>query len=159
MTPMLGAVMQVLEFEIGASRYAVPVERVVEVVLRVWLTALPGAPAVVIGAFNYRGAATVAVDLRSRLGHPARPPSPGDHLLVVRGARRTLALVVDRVRDLRELSPEQVQAPSIALPHVRGIAVLDDGLLLLEDLDAVLSLDEEESVGRALSSAPIASAP
>lgn len=156
---MLGVVMHVLEFEIASTRYAVPVERVVEVVLRVWLTALPGAPAVVVGAFNYRGAATVAVDLRSRLGHPVRPPTPGDHLIVVRGARRTLALVVDRVRALREIPPALVQAPSIALPHVRGIATLDDGLLLLEDLDAVLSLDEEESVGRALSAPAIASAP
>ena len=155
---MLGVVMHVLEFEIGSTRYAVPVERVVEVVLRVWLTALPGAPAVVVGAFNYRGAATIAVDLRSRLGHPVRPPLPGDHLIVVRGARRTLALVVDRVLALREIPPELVHAPSIALPHVRGIATLDDGLLLLEDLDAVLSLDEEESVGRALSPPPIASA-
>lgn len=150
---MLRPVMHVLEFEIEATRYAVPVERVIEVVPRVWLTPLPTAARVIAGAFNYRGAVTVAVDLRSRLGHAARPPSPDDHLLVVRGARRVLALVVDPVRDLRPLAPGQVQAPTVAVPHIRGLVTLDDGLLLVEDLDAVLSLDEEEAVERALRSA------
>jgi purine-binding chemotaxis protein CheW len=142
--------MQVLEFQLAEARYAVPVERVIEVVPRVWVTPLPGAAPVVAGVFNYRGSVTVAVDLRPRLGHPSRSPTPDDHLIVVQGARRVLALVVDRVSDLRALEPGSVQAPSIPLRHVRGIAALDDGLLLIEDLDAVLSLDEEESVDRGL---------
>jgi len=149
--------MQVLEFQLADGRYAVPVDRVIEVVPRVWVTPLPGASAVIAGVFNYRGAVTVVVDLRPRLGHPPRSPTPDDHLLVVQGARRVLALVVDRVSDLRALAPGSVQSPSIPLRHVRGVVTLDDGLLLIEDLDAVLSLDEEESVDRGLqqmSSAP-----
>lgn len=155
--PMLVPVMQVLEFEIESTRYAVPIARVIEVVPRVWLTPLPTDARVIVGVFNYRGAVTVAVDLRSRLGHPPRPPSPDDHLLVVHGARRVLALVVDRVCDLRDIAPDQVQAPSVPLRHVRGIVALDDGLLLLEELDAVLSLDEEDSVDRAMQSIPVPS--
>ncbi len=153
---MMGA-MQVLEFQLADARYAVPVERVIEVVPRIWVTPLPGAAEVVVGVFNYRGSVTVAVDLRPRLGHCPKAPSTDDHLLVVRGARRVLALVVDRVSDLRELAPEAVQVPMIPSRHVRGVVALDDGLLLIEDLDAVLSLDEEESVDRGLQQ--MASAP
>ena len=142
--------MRVLEFVLAEARYAVPVDRVIEVLPRVWVTPLPGAAAVIVGVFNYRGSVTVAVDLRPRLGHPPRAPSMDDHLVVVQGARRVLALVVDRVSDLRELAPGSVQAPSIPLRHVRGVVALDDGLLLIEDLDAVLSLDEEEALDRGL---------
>ena len=142
--------MQVLEFELGATRYGLPVARVVEVVPRVWLTPLPAAAPIFVGAFNYRGAAVVAVDLRARFGLPARPPSADDHLLGVRGAQRVLALVVDRVCDLREVGAHEVQLPPVPLPHVRGVVPLGDGLLLLEDLDALLGADEESSIDRAL---------
>lgn len=138
--------LQVLEFAIDHTRYAVPVPRVVEVVPRVRLTPLPEMSPVIAGIFNYRGAVTVAVDLRARLGHPLRSPSSDDHLLVVRGARRVVALVVDRVLALRTIPRERVQAPMAPVAHVRGVVALDDGLLLLEDLDEVLSLDEERAV-------------
>jgi purine-binding chemotaxis protein CheW len=146
-------VQRLLEFEIDEARYGVPVERVVEVVPRVWLTPLPGAAAIVVGVFNYRGAVIVAVDLRSRLGHPPRRPCADDHLLVVQGARRVVALVVDRVRDLRQVACEQVQATTVPSRHIRGVVAVADELLLIEDLDALLSLDEELALDRALDGA------
>lgn len=147
--PMQGP-MLVLEFHLGESRYAVPVERVIEVLPRLWLTPLPGAGDVVEGAFNHRGTVLVVVDLRARFGAPSRQASIDDHLVVVRGARRALALAVDRVSGLREVSPSDVQPPPVALRHVRGVATVDDGIVLLQDLDAALSLDEEQAVDRAL---------
>jgi purine-binding chemotaxis protein CheW len=68
----------------------------------------------------------------------------------VRGARRVLALLVDRVTDLREVDASAVQPTTVPARHVRGVVALDDGLLLLHDLDAVLSLDEEDGVDAAL---------
>ncbi|MDO9019059.1 MAG: chemotaxis protein CheW [Deltaproteobacteria bacterium] len=144
---------RLLEFEIDAARYGVPVERVVEVVPRVWLKPLPGAANIVVGLFNFRGAVIVAVDPRSRLGHPPRRPSTDDHLLVVQGARRVVALVVDRVRDLRQVSPDQMFPTTVPSRHIRGVVALAEGLLLIEDLDALLSLDEEETLDRALGGA------
>lgn len=137
--------MHALEFEIEDTRYAVPLARVVEVVPRVWLTPLPDVPAVIAGVFNYRGAVTVAVDLRARLGHPPRPASVNDHLLVVRSARRVVALVVDRVLALRVLADDALQALSPPVAHLRGVVAREEGLLLVEDLDAALSLDEERA--------------
>ncbi|MDB4930787.1 MAG: uncharacterized protein JWM10_3271 [Myxococcaceae bacterium] len=146
-------VTELLEFTIASTRYAVAAARVVEVVPRVWLTPLAGAAPIVAGAFNYRGSAIVAVDLRARFGAAPRAPAVDDHLVVVRGARRVLALIVDRVNDLREVDVAAVQPVSVPARYVRGVVALDDGLLLLHDLDAVLSLDEEDSVTAALAAA------
>jgi purine-binding chemotaxis protein CheW len=146
-------VYSLLEFTIGPTRYAVAAERVVEVVPRVWLTPLPGAAPIVVGVFNYRGDAIVAVDLRARFGLAPRAPAADDHLVVVRGARRVLALIVDRVTDLRAVSMSAVQPTAVPARYVTGVVPLDDGLLLLHDLDAVLSLDEEGTVDAALAAA------
>lgn len=133
-------------FTLAEIRYAVPAERVLEIVARVLITPLPAAPAPILGAFSYRGAPMVAVDLRARLGHPSRPPARDDHFLIVRGARRDVALVVDRVSTTELLDDRQVFPPPGSARHLVGVVALDDGLLLIEDLDAVLSLDEERVI-------------
>ena len=132
-------------FTLDETRYAVPAERVLEIVARVMLTPRPAAPAPILGAFSYRGAPMVAVDLRARLGHPRRLPARDDHFLIVRAARRDVALVVDRVNTTELLLDRQVFPPPPAR-HLVGVVPLDDGLLLIEDLDAVLSIDEERAI-------------
>lgn len=133
-------------FTLDETRYAVPAERVLEIVARVVLTPLPAVPAPIVGAFSYRGAPMAAVDLRARLGHPVRAPSRDDHFLLVRAARRDVALVVDRVTATAPLADRRVWSPPLPARHLAGVVTLEDGLLLIEDLDAALSLDEERAI-------------
>ncbi len=133
-------------FTLDETRYAVPAERVLEIVARVVLTPLPAVPPPILGVFSYRGAPMAAVDLRARLGHPPRAPARDDHFLLVRSARRDVALVVDRVNSTEPLDDRPVSPPPLPARHLIGVVALDDGLMLIEDLDAVLSLDEERAI-------------
>ncbi|MEZ4235898.1 MAG: chemotaxis protein CheW [Myxococcota bacterium] len=133
-------------FRVGSLEAGVPLEVVVEVALRVALTEVPGAPPTVAGLFTVRGAPAVAVDLRQRLGQPSRA-SLSDHLLVVRWAGRTVGLLVDRVDRLVDAAP--ARSP-VRLPGVAGVVAAADGLWLVQDLDALLSLDDREALDRAL---------
>lgn len=146
--PML----EVVEFSLDESRYAVPMARVLEAVGRVLLTPLAVPVPHVVGIFGYRGGVAVAVDARRRLGHPARRAKADDHFLVLRGGSRTPALVVDRVLGLRSIAESDVAPPPLRAAHVRGVVVMADGLLLLDDLDAVLSLEEEQAIDGAIRS-------
>ena len=137
-------------FTIDDTRYAVPAARVLEIVARVVLTPLPAVPSPILGAFSYRGAPMAAVDLRARLGHPPRAPSRDDHFLLVRAARRDVALVVDRVTTTELVAERKVWPLPLAVPHLAGVITLEDGLLLIEDLDAALSLDEERAIDASL---------
>ena len=109
-------------FALDDTRYAVPSNRCIEVVARVLLTPLPEVAPPVLGLFSYRGVPMVAVDLRTRLGHPPRPPMRDDHFLLVRGARRNVALVVDRVTSSQILPQEEMQASLLPSRHVAGLA-------------------------------------
>ncbi|MFP2933740.1 chemotaxis protein CheW [Pyxidicoccus sp. 3LG] len=75
-------------------------ETVQEVVRLVELEPLPGAPPHVAGTFVYRGSPAVVVDLAVLLG-VRRVPDMDAHLVICKGAR-TVAVLVDRVRDLVE---------------------------------------------------------
>src|SRR3989338_4596942 len=97
-----------------------------------------------------------AVALRRRLGRPPRAPRPEDHLLVVHTPRRTVALTVDEVQGVLEVPAERITRSATVVPgvgQVAGIVALPDGLLLVHDLEALLSLDEDQRLGEALARA------
>lgn len=148
------ATLDVLVMMLDRTHYALPLDRVLEAARRVTITPLPAAPAIVLGLVVHRGVPIPAIDLRARLGQPARPASLGDHLVVARAARRNVALVVDQVLETRSLAASRIHPPVVPDPQIAGIAVVEDDLWMIEDLDALLSLDEETALDRAMEASP-----
>jgi purine-binding chemotaxis protein CheW len=142
--------LEVLVFALDEGRYAIPLDRVVEAARRVRITPLAAAPDAVLGLIVHRGEPVPAIDMRSRLGRSARAPALADHFLVARTARRLVALVVDQILTTRVLSLADVHPLAVTDPQIAGVAVVDDDLWMIEDLDALLSLDEESALERAL---------
>jgi chemotaxis signal transduction protein len=130
-------------FVIAQTRYALPLDKVVHVCPRLAWSWLPGAPAGVLGVFSYHGEPVVAVDPRERLGHPPRPPAMGDPVLVVRGRSRLLGLLCDRVEGVLEGPVRPLPVPA---QHALGLLVTHDGLHIVQDVDNLLSLDEERAL-------------
>lgn len=145
--------MHVLRFTIEDTRYAVDIDRIVEVAPRVLMTPLPGAPRFVEGVFSFRQTTCVAVSLRRRLGHPERAPALDEHVLVVRGRQRLLGLVVDRAEGDEVIADARVEAPAEGTRHVKGLVPLADGVLLVQDVDAMLTEEEERAIDRSLGEA------
>ncbi len=149
--------MELVEFELASGRYALPMERVVELAPMVHARDLPGAPAVVIGLVNHRGSAIPLVPLRRVFALEeetlaARTDGRGpvdDHLVIAEGRTRRYALQVDRVIGLRTVDAAKIEA-GLPARHVRGVLVLEGELVVVQDLDALLSLDDEATLERAV---------
>jgi purine-binding chemotaxis protein CheW len=140
-------------FQIDGQRYALEVEAVERVLTMVAISDLPGAPEVIRGAVNVQGRVFPVVDLRVRFGKAARALRLSDRLLLVQTRRRHLGLLTDEVQGVISVSRQAliVTEPAIAgAGHIKGIVPLPDGLLFLQDLDAVLSLDEEQQLSEAI---------
>lgn len=142
----------VVVVEVGGHRCGLPVEAVVDLHRMVGSVPLPEAPAVIDGVIDLHGTVVAVLDLRTRFGLSRRPASPSDHLVLVRLEDRTVALRVDRVLDLVTVPTSAVVAASTLLPgrHLRGVARLDDGLLLIHDVGAFLSDAEAAALDDAL---------
>ena len=146
-------VLPLVLFVLEGQRYGLPLETVERVLPMVAVSPLTKAPAIALGVINVHGRIVPVVDVRRRLGLPAREHEVTAHLLVARTIRRTLALTVDAVLGVTEVVADRVTAPDRILPgigHVAGIAALPDGLLYIHDLDRFLSLDEEQELTEAL---------
>ena len=142
-----------MTFRIDDARYALSLAAVERVFPMVAVSPLPKAPAVAIGVVNIRGAVIPVLDVGGRFGLPPRNWGPSAHLLVARTPRRIVALPVDEALGVIEVAEEAITPPAVVLPkteYVSGIVALPDGLLFIHDLDAFLSLEEEERLDQAL---------
>ncbi len=135
-----------LSFRIGESEYSVEIMSVREI--RGWTrtTSLPHAPDFVRGVINLRGTVLPVIDLAVRLGLPASDPEDRNVIIVVDVGSRVMGLRVDAVSDILSFSRDQLQPPpemTSKSRFVRALTILDDRMVRLLDLEAVLPSTEE----------------
>jgi purine-binding chemotaxis protein CheW len=126
------------------------VERVVHAVE---ITPLPKAPEIVLGIINVQDRIIPVIDVRQRFRLPTREIKLSDRFIIARTSRRPVVLVVDFVEGVHELTDRQMVSVEQSLPfaeYLKGVAKLEDNLVLIYDLDQFLSLDEENVLDAAL---------
>ncbi|TAM59437.1 MAG: purine-binding chemotaxis protein CheW [Rhodanobacter sp.] len=144
---------QYVVFMLGDQRYALRLSAVDRVVRMVQITLLRKAPDVVLGVVNVQGCVLPVISLRRRFRLPERELGLNDQLVVAHTARRTVALAVDAVTGVVDCPGRELVAPQsivAAAENLAGIIKREDGLILVHDLDAFLSQEEENFLGRAL---------
>ncbi len=133
-----------LLLRLGGEIYGVPGACVRGVARWRALTPVPGAPAALPGIINQRGFVMPVVNLYPLLGLPESAPDRATRYVLIEHDGIDLALLVDAVLDLVELSPTTFEALPMGLDPQRArflssIARLDDQILALIDLSAVIA--------------------
>jgi len=135
---------------VGSQRYLLPLMRVIEIAPMLRFTPIPTLHAPIRGYIQFRGLPIAVVDLASCIGLEA-PVSErlDDHLIIVVLSDRTIALRVDRVTELveYELAPEPLEHSAGPLA---GIAPGRGGCSVIVDLEALLDLEQRQSLDQAL---------
>jgi len=120
--------------------FGVDVLNVQEVLRFQQMTPVPQAPDVIEGLINLRGQIVTAVDMRRRLGLPARGEDKSPMNIVVRTSDGAVSLLVDEIGDVLDMdaatferTPENLNPVSREL--IRGVYKLKDRLLLVLDAE------------------------
>ena len=134
--------------EVANEVYALPVERVEEVLRVSGVTRLPYAPAPVRGITQQRGRVLTVVDLRARLGFEPAPLDARSRICVVASRGRSIGLLVDAARHVVKILPSGKQPPPAEVMTERsgfilGVYRLEDALAILLDVDRALLLDDD----------------
>lgn len=141
---------------LDGQRYALPLAQVERVIRAVEIIPLPKAPEIIAGVINVRGQVIPVVNIRKRFRLPDREIMLSDQFVIARTSRRPVALVADGTDGVIELPEHRVVRAEKILPdmdYVEGVAKLDDGMILIHDLDKFLSFQEEKTLEHALSGA------
>jgi|ERR1700722_12799345 purine-binding chemotaxis protein CheW len=144
---------QLVAFTLNRQPYALRLASVRQVLRMVEVTPLPQAPGIVLGVVSLHGTVVPVFSVRRRVGLTDGEASLSDQLIVADTACRVVALVVDAVIGVVELSAEEITEAVKIVPgteYVEGIARLEEGMLFIYNLDHFLSRHEESQLHSAL---------
>ncbi|MBO9540963.1 chemotaxis protein CheW [bacterium] len=140
--------LQLASFRLAEEEYAVDISAVQEIVRMSSITRVPRAPSFVEGVVNLRGKIVPVIDLRRRFGMASAEPTKATRIIIVDVAGKTVGLIVDAVREVLRLDSEAVSATpelvanGIDASFFKGVGQLGDRLIILLDLQRLLSMEE-----------------
>ena len=147
---------QYLTFGIENETFALPVERVREVLDVKPISRLPKAPDYVLGLIDVRGASLVVIDLRLKFGFPAVPATNRTRIIVVEaivaGEALGLGLMADCVFAVSDLDGAALEPPpSIGqrwrADYVVGVGRENGRFVVALDLDRLIEGDSWAATG------------
>ncbi|AMD01820.1 chemotaxis protein CheW [Halomonas sp. M5N1S17] len=142
-----------LVFSLGEEEYAVDILKVQEIRGYENVTRIANAPDFIKGVTNLRGVIVPIVDLRIKF-HLDKVEYGGQTVVIVVNVEdRVVGIVVDGVSDVMTLSPDQIKpAPefgvTLSSDFLSGLGSLEDRMLVIVDIDKLLTSDEMELVER-----------
>ena len=140
----------------GEEEFGIDIEKVVEILKGQRVYLFPQLPSFLSGMINIRGEVIPLVDLRKRFG--INPDSKKERIVVVRSGREKVGLLVDGVKEIMTLEPNEVIQPpalfkGLKTEYLTGIGRRGGSIIILLNLDTLFTSEERiqlEGVSRAV---------
>ena len=138
-------------FNIAGREYGAGIDQVRQVIRMRKVTPVPDAADFVEGVISLRGKVVTLVNLRRKLGMEKRPLDKTARIIVTEVDGHILGMIVDNVSDVTNIDQENISGPDENLKeasYLKGIAKLDNRILLIADIGKLLSVEDKVGIGR-----------
>lgn len=136
-----------LTFHLHNEDYGMAITYVTEIIGIQKITELPDMPEEIKGVINLRGWVIPVMDVRLRFGLPGRDYDERTCVIVVEVNDGIMGLVVDRVKEVVEITAEQIEPPPSnggEGSYLQGMGKIEDDVKILLDIEALIGGAEEE---------------
>ncbi|MFW5962502.1 MAG: chemotaxis protein CheW [bacterium] len=138
---------QYIVFSIGSKLFGVDIKQTREIIQKSELTSVPSAPSCVKGVIDLRGKIVPIVDLKKRLNIEISESIEDEKIIITKVNNLLIGMEVENVKEIIKLKIKDIAAPpeivkDINRDYLSGIGKIKGNLLVLLDLDKVLSQEE-----------------
>ncbi|NNM81207.1 MAG: chemotaxis protein CheW [Burkholderiales bacterium] len=140
-----------LTFTLGQEEYGIEILKVQEIRGYDAVTHIANTPDFIKGVINLRGSIVPIVDMRIKFNLGNVEYDEFTVVIILNVARRVVGMVVDGVSDVVTLTPDEIKpAPEfgsgIDTKYVTGIGTVDDRMLILVDIERLMTSRDMELV-------------
>ena len=146
-------VLQWVTFRLEEETYGINVMQVQEVLRYSEIAPVPGAPDYVLGIINLRGNVVTVIDTRLRFGLPENEITDNTRIVIIESDKQVIGILVDSVAEVVYLKKSEIDsAPNVGTEEsarfIQGVSNRDGELLILVDLDKMLTDEEWDEISR-----------
>lgn len=141
--------MQVVGFYIGEDEYAVNISKVREIQAMSDIRKVPKSPPFVEGVINLRGGIVPIIDLRKRFDLAVNENRQSAKILIVELNKNQVGMIVDNVSEVMRFYQDEIEktppmfSSSIDSQYIQGVAKMNEKLIILLDVEKLLSFEEQ----------------
>lgn len=144
-------IQQLVSFKMGNEEFGVDILKVQEIIKMIGITKVPNAPEFVDGVINLRGRIIPVIDLRIKINMERVEHNNSTRIIVVEFNDTTTGFIVDEVNEVLRIPENIMEAPpsmvaGVDRDYIKAVCKLDDRLLILLDLERVLSFEEKKQL-------------
>ncbi len=144
-------IVQWVTFHLEGEKYGIKVMQVQEVLRMTEIAPVPGAPHYVLGIINLRGNVVTVIDTRRRFGLPDVDSDDETRIVIIEANNNVVGILVDSVAEVVDLKVSEIEtAPNVgndeSSKYIQGVSSRDDELLILVDVNKLLSDEEWQEV-------------
>ena len=148
-----GELNQLISFEVGDEEYGLDILRVKEVIRMKEITHLPKAPSFVRGIINLRGDVIPIIDLRDKFGLANEEYTDTTRVIVADVDGKLVGMVVDAASQVLRIPADQIDPPppivgGLSAEYIKGVGKLEQRLIILLNIDRILSTEEKVELAR-----------
>ena len=140
-------------FNIDKQHFGLPLDVVEKVVQVVWIQPLLKMPEYICGIINLHGEIIPVINVRYIFALSKKEIELSDQLIIATASNKKFALLVDSSREVIEINENDIiksEQIIFGMRYVQGVVELDDGMLLINDIDKFLSEDELKNLEEVL---------
>jgi purine-binding chemotaxis protein CheW len=138
--------LQLVSFHIDGEEFGLDILRVQEIIRIQELTRVPNSPDFVDGVINLRGKVIPVIALRKRFGLEQLAHDKQTRIVVMEAGGTVVGFIVDSVSEVLRIPADTVEPPprlgKVEREYVSGVGKLDNRLLILLDVDRLMSDSE-----------------
>jgi purine-binding chemotaxis protein CheW len=142
---------KVIVFQLQDEEYGIPVHQVRSIEKMQHITRVPRTAPFVKGVINLRGVVTPIIDLRVRFELEEQAYTDSTRIIIVALDHMEVGLIVDAANDVIDIpvsliEPRPEVVGNVEVEYITGVAKVDKRLIILLNLEKVLTRDEENSL-------------
>lgn len=137
---------QLIVFRVGDEEFGVPIGAVQEIIKVSTITPIPDSPDFIKGLINVRGDIVAIIDVRARFYLNTKEEA-SRHIIIAQHEGNLFGLLVNEVMEVLRIQESDIKPPprlmtKIHEDYVHGVVTHNERLIILLDLEHVLSEDE-----------------
>jgi len=145
------AVQQLVKFLVGDETFGIGITDIFQIIKPQEIFKVPNTPPFIEGLLNLRGKVLTVFNLRKRFNMPDKENDDSTKIIIISQNDLLLGFIVDSVTEIVRVPEEDIVPTPPTLStfdkrFISGVAKLDEKLILLLNLEKVLTPDEEQQV-------------
>ncbi len=145
---------ELLTFTLGNEEYGIDILKVQEIRGYDAVTTIANAPDFIKGVINLRGIIVPIVDMRIKFNLGKVSYDETTVVIILNVANRVVGMVVDGVSDVTTLKGDEIKPPpefgaGLDVRYLEGLGTVGDRMIILVDIEKLMSSRDMELIGRA----------